>query len=156
MLAQIGPDGVSRQISQLVQIDTDGITVRQLAELWQNDLNGVPRLIYSASGGRGASIFPEYAQGSRNSRIGGSVTTSTVAITLSRSSPTDLIWTFNDPGWSVASPGALSTAFRSPPLGANSDASTTATLTAVYPSSPDAVSNPVTLYAINLYQPQEL
>jgi len=156
MLTQVGSDGVSRELSQLTQIDTDGVTVRELAELWQNDANGVPRLIYSASGGHGATVSPEYAQGSRNSRIPGSVTTSTVAITLSRPSPTDLIWTFNDPGWSVASPGALSTAFRSPTLGANSDAATTATLTAVYPSGPDAVSNPVTLYAINLYQTQEL
>ncbi len=152
MLTQIGLDGVSREISQITQVDVDGTTVRQLAELWQNDASGVPRLIFSAGGGgSGASVAPDYVQGSRSSRNAQPVTTSPVTVTLGRGSPTSLVWSFADGGWSSASPGSLSTSFRSPPLGPDSEAATTAFVTATYSSGPDAVSNTISLFASNFY-----
>ena len=152
MLTQIDSAGASHNLSAITQIDADGVTVRQLKELWQNDAGGVPHLIFSATGGSGAAtLSPNYVQGARRTASTGPVSTGSVAITLARPSPTSLVFTFADAGWTVISPSALSTGFRSPSLAPGDTAMTTAFLTATYATGPSAVSNTITLYAQNVY-----
>jgi hypothetical protein len=152
MLAQNDAAGAAHTLTQMFQIDADGTTVRQLKELWQNDAGGIPRLIFSALGGSGAAtLSPNYVQGVRRTASTGPVSTASVDITLARPSPTSLVFAFADTGWTVISPSALSTGFRSPPLAPGEAAMTTAILTATYATGPSAVSNTITLYAQNVY-----
>lgn len=127
MLMQVDLDGTtSREIAQLTQVDLDGTTIRELKELWQNDLAGVPRLIWASLA---VTITPD-ALGA----IGyspGTISPSTPfasAIISGGLAPYSYAWSA-DGGFSVSNPTAATTKFVSPGLAPGDSASGTAYLT---------------------------
>lgn len=149
-LFQNGLDNTSRQIRKLTQVDNGG-TVRELKQLWQNDKDGNPKLVYAAfGGGSGVSVTPTTVYGRANSQSSIRVSTGPATGTAtSGTSPFTYSWSVADPGWSIFQPASATTAFISPNLAPGDSELTTATLTITDAMGMAATSAPIQLSAAN-------
>lgn len=144
-------DGTPRRVVRVEQKDTDGVTTRLLAQIWQNDNNGVPKLIFAAfDGAAGVTVAPGTVYGRVNSRTSPRVTTTAATGTINSGTPPfSLNWQIDDPNWDALQPASATTAFRSPPLPPTDSQVTTARLVVTDSNGLVATSNTITLSASN-------
>ena len=149
-LFQNGLDNTSRQIRKLTQVDNGG-TVRELKQLWQNDKDGNPKLIYAAFGGTsGVTVSPTTVYGRANSQSSIRVSTGPATATAtSGTGPFTYLWTIADPGWTAFQPASATTAFISPVLSPGDSELTAATVTVTDSFGMTATSSPIQISASN-------
>lgn len=143
-------DNTSRQLRSITQVD-NGNVVRELKQLWQNDKDGNPRLIYAAFGGSsGVNVEPANVYGRANSQSSIRVSTGpATASATSGTAPFTFAWSLADLGWEAFQPASATTAFISPVLGPGDSEITSATVTVTDAYGMTATSLPIQVTASN-------
>lgn len=117
----------------------DGSGLSQVAEIWVRDASGLSQVFGSFK----LVASPDTASGSTSSHGSPQITTNAVSVTPNPPGAATYAWTFSDGGWSALNSSSPTTAFRSPPVAAGDEITTTATCTATRGTATASVDVPV-------------